>query len=132
MPDSDSNQTRHTKERDVDKGRRNFLLWIPLGVFAGFAATIATAAFRYLRPAKSVHEEMWNDYNSLPAEAQRQVADFIAFLRQRYGAGRRARRQAGKWEDEPFVGMWRDREDMQDSTGWVRHLRRREWAEPGG
>jgi len=61
MPDSDSNQTRHTKERDVDKGRRNFLLWIPLGVFAGFAATIATAAFRYLRPAKSVHEEMWND-----------------------------------------------------------------------
>jgi Rieske Fe-S protein len=61
MPDSDSNQTRPATERVVDKGRRNFLLWIPLGVFAGFAATIATAAFRYLRPAKSVHEEMWSD-----------------------------------------------------------------------
>jgi hypothetical protein len=23
--------------------------------------------------------------------------------------------------------MWRDREDMQDSTAWVRSLRQREW-----
>jgi len=29
--------------------------------------------------------------------------------------------------DEPFIGMWRDREDMQDSTAWVQSLRQHEW-----
>jgi AbrB family looped-hinge helix DNA binding protein len=29
--------------------------------------------------------------------------------------------------DEPFVGMWRDREDMADSSEWVRTTRQREW-----
>lgn len=30
-------------------------------------------------------------------------------------------------QEEPFVGMWRDREDMTDSTDWVRQAREREW-----
>lgn len=30
--------------------------------------------------------------------------------------------------EEPFVGMWKDREDMADSTRWVRELRKREWT----
>lgn len=34
-----------------------------------------------------------------------------------------------KIEGEPFVGMWKDREDMQDSTAWVRDLRRKEWRQ---
>ena len=31
-------------------------------------------------------------------------------------------------EDEPFVGMWKDREDMKDSTQWVRQTRQQEWT----
>jgi AbrB family looped-hinge helix DNA binding protein len=31
-------------------------------------------------------------------------------------------------KDEPFVGMWRDREDMTDSSEWVRTTRQREWT----
>jgi hypothetical protein len=31
-------------------------------------------------------------------------------------------------KDEPFVGMWKDREDMEDSTQWVRQVRQQEWA----
>jgi hypothetical protein len=31
-------------------------------------------------------------------------------------------------DDEPFVGTWRDREEMVDSVAWVRRLRSREWA----
>jgi AbrB family looped-hinge helix DNA binding protein len=31
-------------------------------------------------------------------------------------------------KDEPFVGMWRDREDMTDSSEWVRATRQREWT----
>ena len=31
-------------------------------------------------------------------------------------------------EDEPFVGMWKDREDMKDSSQWVRQVRQQEWS----
>jgi Rieske Fe-S protein len=59
MPDSDSKRTKRTKE--IDKGRRDFLVWIPVGIFAGLAATVATAAFRFLRPAKMLQEADWNN-----------------------------------------------------------------------
>ena len=65
---------------------------------------------------------------SLPPEAQKQAIDFVAFLRACYATTppvRKARRT--KLADEPFIGMWRDREDMQDSTAWVQSLRQREW-----
>lgn len=65
---------------------------------------------------------------SLPPEAQRQVVDFVAFLKTRYPAWQAVRKaKRTKLADEPFIGMWRGREDMQDSTAWVRRLRRREW-----
>ena len=65
---------------------------------------------------------------SLPPEAQRQVMDFVAFLRARYPTTQPVRKtRRTKLANEPFIGMWRDREDMQDSTAWVRSLRQREW-----
>jgi hypothetical protein len=79
-----------------------------------------------------MHDELSTDFNSLPPEAQRQVADFIAFLQQRYGGSPASGRQPVDWEREPFVGMWRDRADLQDSTEWVRSTRRQEWSEPHG
>ena len=33
-----------------------------------------------------------------------------------------------KLQDEPFVGMWKDREDMEDSSQWVRQARHQEWT----
>jgi len=30
-------------------------------------------------------------------------------------------------KNDHFIGMWRDREDMEDASKWVRNLRRREW-----
>lgn len=30
-------------------------------------------------------------------------------------------------ENEPFVGMWQDREDLKDSSEWVRQHRHSEW-----
>src|SRR5215210_869515 len=30
--------------------------------------------------------------------------------------------------EEPFVGIWGDREDMAESTEWVRQARQREWT----
>ncbi|HKR01328.1 MAG TPA: Rieske (2Fe-2S) protein [Pyrinomonadaceae bacterium] len=55
MPDS--NRTKRGKE--LDRGRRDFLLWVPLGIFAGLTATVAAAAFRFLRPARSTQEAVW-------------------------------------------------------------------------
>lgn len=29
-------------------------------------------------------------------------------------------------EDEPFVGMWKDRQDIEDSSQWVQQVRQQE------
>jgi len=73
-------------------------------------------------------ESIWREYTALPPELQKQVADFITFLRTRYEplrASKTAKRT--KLADEPFIGMWRNRKDMQDSSAWVRSIRQSEW-----
>ncbi|GFE68466.1 hypothetical protein [Chroococcus sp. FPU101] len=32
-----------------------------------------------------------------------------------------------RMENEHFIGMWQDREDLKESNEWVRQLRRSEW-----
>jgi len=74
------------------------------------------------------HEEILREIVALPPDAQRQVADFVAFLHKRYKT-----RDAGEAKTKPdiaeeeAIGIWSDREDMKDSTAWVRETRRREW-----
>jgi len=63
----------------------------------------------------------------LPPEGQLEVLDFVVFLQSRYETKRPVEKK-GSILDEPFVGMWEDREDMKDSLAWVRNLRRKEWA----
>lgn len=73
-------------------------------------------------------QRIWREYAALPPELQKQVADFITFLRTRYApihVSKAAKRT--KLANEPFIGIWRNREDMQDSSGWVRSIRQREW-----
>lgn len=65
MPDSDSKPNAQTKEHEIDKGRRSLLFLLPATIFGGLAATIVTAAFRFLRPAKTFQKERWNDLVSL-------------------------------------------------------------------
>ncbi|MGH9941445.1 MAG: DUF2281 domain-containing protein [Pyrinomonadaceae bacterium] len=75
------------------------------------------------------HEEMLRELAALPPEGQMEVADFIASLRQRYGTSRpREEAVVPDLNTESFVGIWRDRDDMQDSSAWVRGNREREWA----
>jgi hypothetical protein len=73
--------------------------------------------------------KVWRQLEALPPEAQRQVADFIAFLHvrsQRSSLPEHSRKSA--LAEEPFVGLWEDREDLGDSTAWVRTVRQREWG----
>ena len=74
-------------------------------------------------------EKLWRELKSLPLEAQREVLDFIAFLRARYKPRHPSDKRKVSLLDEPFIGMWRDREDMEDSNKWVRDIRHSEWTE---
>ena len=74
------------------------------------------------------NEEILREINSLPLEAQRQINDFIVFLRERYKGAKAATVPVSDLETEAFVGMWRDREDMRDSSAWVRNIRETHWS----
>ncbi len=74
-------------------------------------------------------ESLARELEDLPPAAQKEVLEFVAFLRERHKAPSRATRV--KRRDlalEPFVGMWRDRKDMATSADWVRKVRRTHWA----
>ncbi len=74
------------------------------------------------------NEEILREINSLPPEAQRQIEDFISFLRERYKSSQSKIAPTSDLEAEAFVGMWRDREDMRDSLAWVRNVRQSHWG----
>jgi Rieske Fe-S protein len=48
-----------------DRSRRAFVLLLPLAAIGGMFATIATAAFRFLRPAVAANSEKWIDVASV-------------------------------------------------------------------
>jgi hypothetical protein len=73
-------------------------------------------------------ENILQQLDTLPIEAKREVIDFIAFLQIRYE--RRVfvkKTRKSKLKNEPFIGMWKDRDDMSDSVAWVRNVRRQHW-----
>jgi hypothetical protein len=70
------------------------------------------------------------EFDTLPPGAQKQVLDFIAFLQTRYSSisGKIPAKPKSKLAEEPFIGIWRNREDMHDSSAWVRKIRAAEWG----
>ncbi len=71
------------------------------------------------------------DIESLPPDARKLVKDFVAFLKIRFAdEPRTGKKPRAMLADEPFVGMWRDHEDIRDGASWVRNLRKNEWG-PG-
>ncbi|MDQ3747547.1 MAG: hypothetical protein M3367_00825 [Acidobacteriota bacterium] len=74
------------------------------------------------------NEEILREIKSLPIEAQRQIEDFIYFLRERYKPSQPKGVPTSDLETEAFVGMWRDREDMRDSSAWIRNVRETHWS----
>lgn len=77
-----------------------------------------------------IDEDVLRDFASLPPEAQLQVANFIAFLIERYGRSKLIENsESASPTTDSFIGMWRDRADLQNSSAWVRMMREREWGE---
>jgi hypothetical protein len=73
-------------------------------------------------------ETLWRQYIALPPDAQQQVIDFMAFLATRHQAEPSATQpHESNLSDDPLVGMWADRDDLTDSSAWVRTMREHEW-----
>ena len=74
-------------------------------------------------------DTLWREFSSLSVDEKVEVVDFIAFLQSKH---KRIRSHKAKKKDsildEPFLGMWKDRQDMADSTAWVRAIRKSEWT----
>lgn len=69
-------------------------------------------------------------YNQLPPAAQDLVANYAISLGKVYAeelAGNADTTASLPQPGEGFRGLWKDREDMQDSTAWVRELRKSQW-----
>lgn len=66
---------------------------------------------------------------ALPKSKQAEVMNFIGFLRLQCGKIQGQVRQSSRrpLARDAFIGMWADRSDLGDSSGWVRKVRRQEW-----
>jgi len=74
-------------------------------------------------------EKIIDELTGLPPLAQRQVFDFIAFLKTRYAPVSSPNLKNINLLQEAFVGIWKERKEMSDSVSWVRQTRREQWSE---
>jgi hypothetical protein len=77
-------------------------------------------------------DHIQQDIQELPAEAQQLILDFVSFLKQRYQLQPNKLHQPISFADQPFVGMWSDVPEMQDSAAWVRQTRQQQWQRHHG
>lgn len=73
-------------------------------------------------------QEMWQQLTNLPPEAQREVAILVNLLQRQYQQSQpNSQENQQNLREDLFIGIWQDREDLADSTQWVRTLRSSEW-----
>ena len=70
-------------------------------------------------------EEMLKQIAALPVGARREIEDAIARVKAVYI---KLETSQTKFEDEAFFGIWSDRDEMADSTAWVRSIREKHWG----
>ena len=71
------------------------------------------------------NEELIKEIPNLPKEVRLRIEKIIDAFRKQTIQSDRAKRVPLR--DEPFVGMWADREDMKDPVEWVRNMRKTQW-----
>jgi hypothetical protein len=70
------------------------------------------------------NEELLQEIASLPAAAKLKVEKYVDYLRSR----KTPSKPKLPLDEEPVFGMWSDRDDMLDSTAWVRDIRETHWG----
>ncbi len=74
------------------------------------------------------NEEILREIAALPPEGRNLLENFLGFMRQRY-ARQNTPAPCTPLPDENFIGMWKDRDEMMDSSTWVSNLRTSEWGQ---
>lgn len=75
------------------------------------------------------NEELIKEIDLLPVNARRRIEKIITDARNQNGITK-IKKTVSKTplSEHPFVGMWKDREDMKEGgAAWVRKLRREQW-----
>jgi len=76
------------------------------------------------------NQEFLGEFFALPSEAQTEVLRLIAFLKQKHQQEESTPPSSDTdLKNDPLLGMWREREDLSNSSTWVRNLRKNEWSE---
>ncbi len=73
------------------------------------------------------NEELIKEIPSLPSEVKSQIERIIERFRKDQAAEKKPVKR-GPLREEPFFGMWKDREDMVDPVEYIRKLRREQWG----
>lgn len=66
-------------------------------------------------------------FDQLPPDAKKEASDFVQFLYEQYVKSTPKKSAKKPISESPFVGMWKDRTDLADSTSWVRKQRETQW-----
>ncbi|NEO81962.1 hypothetical protein [Moorena sp. SIO4G3] len=72
-------------------------------------------------------EQLTKDIQELPEDAQNIIADIIEVFKKQYVTKKPASLNPLELENQPFIGMWRDRQDTQNNSEWVRIIRQKHW-----
>jgi len=67
-------------------------------------------------------------FDQLPPEAKKEASDFVQFFYEQYVKSHPKSSSKKPISESPFVGMWKDRPDLADSTEWVREQRKTQWT----
>lgn len=82
----------------------------------------------------TLQRQIQQDLSGLPEDMLQEVWDFALFLqekRKQHGVLRRIKTKQVNNQSlsaEPFIGIWKNRQEMTDSSEWVKQLRTNEWA----
>ena len=66
-------------------------------------------------------------FDKLPPEAKKEASDFVQFLYNRYVESS-PQKTKKPISESSFVGMWKDRSDLRDSSNWVKKQRKNQWG----
>lgn len=69
-------------------------------------------------------DKIWQRFELLPKDAKQEVINFIKSVENRLAE--REKKVASKLNlgDEPFVGIWENRDDQTDSTTFVQEIQK--------
>ncbi len=71
---------------------------------------------------QELQKRLLRSFSLLPPRHQRELITFAELLSQK-----KLKKQTIEKDAVVFFGMWADRPEMQDSSRWVRNLRKKQW-----